>query len=134
MATPYNVDPFEPFEVEGFVVTGMLYFLGPTPPPVDFTECCRGTVRLRATVDGKAVRFVPVFTDLDLAERFLDSRSDRGAGFNATRPRTRAELILILTALALQGEYALGVDPNGPTCPRLLPLGRFLEVLEATTP
>lgn len=129
MDSPYNVDPFEPFEVDGFVFTGPLYFIAPTPPPPDFTESIRAVVRIAAHIDGKDVRFVPAFTDLDAAERFLDSRPGRGAGFNAIRPHTRGQLLAVLTALALQGEYAIGVDPNAQAPLRLLPLSRFIESL-----
>jgi hypothetical protein len=130
MADPYNVEAFEPFEVNGFLITGQIYFMAPTPPPPDPIECCRRTIRLALKIDGVMRPFVACFTDLDQAERFLDLRPDRGAGLNAIRCRNRQELLTLLTVFASLGDTTLGVDPGAQTHPRFLPIVDVIAAMQ----
>lgn len=78
-----------------------------------------------ARADGSVGTFVPLFTDLDLAERFLASHGAEGDGYHPFQSATLAATARLLEAVERHGITEFAFDP-APGRTRIVPLANLL--------
>lgn len=78
--------------------------------------------------DGTEGSLIPLFTDPDLAERFLQSLGEEGDRYHAVQPNTRAVLARLLEDVQRHGTTEVGFDP-APGHDRRAPIARVIAAL-----
>jgi len=110
-----------------FLVCGHLWLIAPKPRPEELTKLCKSILRAEIVrQDGTKGRHVPVFTDSDLAYRFIEGLEGKGAALKPFSSPTLEEFAVILLNLLELGDTHLGFDPE-PTHVRAIPIPRVLE-------
>ena len=95
------------FDPDTFFIPGHLWLIVAKPKPATMEALCRSLVRA-ATPKGP---FVPVFTDTDLAYRFIE-RHGQTDNFEPLSSPTPDEFAVILEGLMAAGYTHLAFDPE----------------------
>lgn len=127
----YTADTAEDLaEPTTFLVPGSPYFLAPLARVTGgMTVGAIFELVAHPKVPGEPVGYIPVFTDSDLAERYIAERGAEAVGYVPFRFMTADELVRALEQLAANGSEYLAFDPN-PTAASI-GLHRIGEVIAA---
>jgi hypothetical protein len=98
-----------PFDESEFLITGPLWFLVPNNASGERGEFCKCLVRAKfLRWDGTWGQHVVVFTDSDLARRFVDALGERGAVLRRMACQTPEDEIQLVEKLLELGDTHLG--------------------------
>lgn len=110
-----------------FLVNGHLWLIAPIPRPEGTLEVCRSVVRIEVELrGGSTAKCVPVFTDSDLAYRFIEKSSNNSQTWKPFSCPTVEEFAVVLLTLLGIGDTHLGFDLER-THVRRIPIPRVLE-------
>lgn len=99
---------------ESFVPTWPMWFIVDDPETKRITDDCSAVLRGGCTDEnGKDRPLVPVFTDMDLACRFIERGGIRRRGTFMPFPCSKADFPSLLSQLKKSGDPELGIDPEG---------------------
>lgn len=101
-----------------FWVSGPTWFIAPFPRPTDPAELVRGIRQMGIeTASGKEGTVIPLFSDLDLAERFV-AKLDDGDKYKPLTCDSNLGIAAILAELMKLGETHVLFDPEPTFDPR----------------
>jgi len=122
-----DLDERDPVDENIFTVVGPLWLIAPCPQPTALVELCKTIVRgFVKSKGGTLVPYVPVFTDGDLAYRFVERLGQVPGKLKPFMCPTLKELVILLQALVALGETRVGFDSE-PTHVRVIPISRVLQ-------
>lgn len=117
-------------DVDGFLLPHFLYFIAPYPRPKNPNDLPPRLARVEWPGPDGAAEGVVTFTDLDLAERFIERQElVIAAGLKPITVPDPAALEDLVRHLALIGATHLLVDPEPIHVARPLPLARVLAAV-----
>jgi hypothetical protein len=117
----------KPFDEGEFLVAGRLWLLIPSNVPTELGELCKYFLRaMLLRPDGTTGQHVVVFTDVDLARRFVERLGERGKVLRPVACETLENEIALVEKLLELGDTHLGFDPES-THVRSISIPRVLE-------
>jgi len=105
----------QPFTVFEFLVVFPVWLIAPDPPPTHTLARVRRLIVATLTRNGETVRYIPAFTDRDLAERFatrMEKPDDDRVASTFIQIPDRIYLEELLTILPAFGHTHLSFDPE----------------------
>jgi len=118
-----------PFKENEFIITGNLWLLAPAPRPADLTELCESVLLVDAILaEGRKRSYVPVFTELDLAYRFIERHGEGIEGLEPFSCRSPERFAGVLQKMLELGCLYVGFDPE-ETHVQLFPITAVIAAL-----
>lgn len=102
-----------PFDPNEFIIAGNLWLIAPAPRPADLTELCQSLLLVDTVLaNGVTGLYAPVFTDIDLAYRFIERHGESIEGLEPFSCNSPERFAAILQKMLELGHLHVGFDPE----------------------